>query len=207
MKPASNVELQVGPELSRSRNLSQYVTSVGDAAAPTFGRRYLFATLDQTTLVMDTRLNVAFSPRLTLEMYAQPFVSTGDYGALKQLRAARTFAFDEFGRDVGASARDSAGVYRVDPDGAGPAAAFTVSDRDFSFRSLRGNAVLRWEWHPGSTLFLVWQQNRALNVAATGAHALDGRVGRFDPYRDARELFGLPADNVLQVKLTYWLNP
>ena len=207
MKPASNVELRVGPELSRSRNVSQYVTSVGDATASTFGRRYLFATLDQTTLAMDTRLNVAFSPRMTLEMYAQPFVSTGDYGALKQLRAARTFAFDEFGRDVGSSSRDSAGVYRIDPDGAGPATAFTVSDRDFSFRSLRGNAVLRWEWHPGSTLFLVWQQNRALNLAATGEHALDGRVGRFDPYRDARELFGLPADNVLQVKVTYWLNP
>jgi hypothetical protein len=207
LKPASNVELSLGPELNRSHNASQYVTAVDDARAGTYGRRYVFAALDQTTLSMDTRLNVAFSPRMTLEMYAQPFVSTGDYGALKQLRAARSFAFDVFGPDVGTASRDSAGVYTVDPDGAGPAPSFTVGDRDFSFRSLRGNAVLRWEWHPGSTLYLVWQQSRALSVAATGDHALDGHVGRFDPYHDARELFTLRPDNVLQVKVTYWLNP
>jgi hypothetical protein len=203
LKPASNVEIQTGPELTRGRNVSQYVTALDDAtAAATFGRRYLFATLDQTTLSMDTRVNVAFSPALTLEVYAQPFVSAGDYGDLKQLHAPRTRAFDVFGRDVGTSARDSTGVYQIDPDDAGPAPSFGVGDRDFSFRSLRGNAVLRWEWRPGSTLYLVWQQSRAFSAAAA-----DGRVGRFDPYRDARELFGIRPDNVVQVKFTWWLNP
>jgi hypothetical protein len=173
----------------------------------TFGRRYVFAALDQSTVALTMRANVAFSPALTLEMYAQPFVSSGDFLALKQLRAARGYEFDVYGVTVGTAVRDSNGVYAIDPDGAGPAAGFRVSDRDFSSRSLRGNAVLRWEWHPGSTLFLVWQQSRAFDATATGANARDGRIGRLNPSSEAAELFRIKPDNVLQVKVTYWLNP
>ena len=207
-KPASNVEIRVGPELSRDRNLAQYVTSVGDVlAASTFGRRYVFATLEQTTLSIDTRINVSFTPRLTLETYVQPYVSVGDYGALKEFRTPGGFDFAVYGRDLGTISRDGAGTYSVDPDQGGPAPAFTVSDRDFSFRSLRGNAVLRWEWRAGSTMYLVWQQNRSRNLTATGLTANDPDLTRFNPYYDAKELFGLRPDNVFQVKVTYWLNP
>ena len=92
-------------------------------------------------------------------------------------------------------------------DGSGPAPAFSVTDRDFSFRSLRGNAVLRWEWRAGSTMYLVWQQNRSRNLTATGAFANEPNLSRFDPYLDAKELFGLRPDNIFQVKVSYWLNP
>ena len=89
----------------------------------------------------------------------------------------------------------------------GPAPEFSVSDRSFNFRSLLGNAVLRWEWSPGSTLFLVWQQSRAGRVRAsefdeTGALG----VGDFDLGYDTRELFGLRDDNIFLVKVNYWLN-
>jgi hypothetical protein len=208
LRPASNVELRVGPQITRSHTVAQYVTSVGDAVmGATFGRRYVFAPLDQTTLAMSLRANVAFSPTLTLEMFAQPFVSSGDFGALAQLRAPGRFEFDVYGVTAGTATRDTNGIYAVDPDGAGPAAGFRVSDRDFTLRSLRGNAVLRWEWHAGSTLFLVWQQSRALDVTATGAYARDTRIGRLDPYGDAAELLRIKPDNVLQLKFSYWLNP
>jgi hypothetical protein len=208
VRVASNVEVRVGPQLNRSHTVAQYVTSVRDATMDaTFGRRYIFAPIDQTTLSMSTRLNVAFSPRLTLEMFAQPFVSSGDYGALKQLRGPGRFEFDEYGRTTGTMTRDSTGIYTIDPDGSGPAARFGVSDRDFSFRSLRGNAVLRWEWSAGSTLFLVWQQSRALDETATGLNARTDRIGRVNAYSDAAELFRIRPDNVLQLKVTYWLNP
>ena len=207
-KPASNVEIRVGPELSRSRNVAQYVTSVSDGlATSTFGRRYVFATLEQTTLSVDTRVNVSFTPRLTLETYVQPYISAGDYGALKEFRTPGGFDFAVYGRDLGTISRDGAGVYHVDPDQGGAAPAFDVSDRDFSFRSLRGNAVLRWEWRAGSTMYLVWQQNRSQNLTATGVTANDPNLTRFNPYYDAKELFGLRPDNVFQVKVTYWLNP
>ncbi|MEO7521796.1 MAG: DUF5916 domain-containing protein, partial [Gemmatimonas sp.] len=208
MKPASNVELRIGPQLTRSHAIAQYVTSVSDASANvTFGRRYVFAALDQTTLAMSARVNVSFSPTMTLEVYAQPFVSSGDYGALKELRAPGRYEFDVYGSALGSASRDTLGVYAIDPDGAGPAPAFRVADRDFSARSLRGNAVLRWEWRAGSTLFLVWQQSRALDLAATGANAFDNRIGHLNATSDAAELFRIKPDNVLQVKFTYWLNP
>ena len=149
MKPAPNWSLEIGPSLESVYLPAQYVTTVPDAAAmETFGSRYVFASLDQTVLGIDTRLNVTFTPGLSLEMYAQPFFSSNDYGALKELRAPRTFDFLVYGSDTGTVTEESGARSRVDPDGDGPAASFTVPDRDFNLNSLRGNAVLRWEWRP-----------------------------------------------------------
>ena len=207
-KPASNVQLSVEPGFERERAAMQYVTSIGDATAvATFGRRYVFAALDQTTLAMGLRANVAFTPKLTVETYVEPFLSSGDYGTLKQLRAPRTYDFDVYGTDAGTLERDAEGVYVVDPDGTGAAPAFRIADRDYTYRSLLGNAVLRWEWRRGSALYLVWQQARSLERTATGEFAADGRIGRFDPGGEARGLFAIPPQNVLQLKVTYWLNP
>ncbi|GMV06636.1 MAG: hypothetical protein AMXMBFR53_29120 [Gemmatimonadota bacterium] len=196
MKPSSTWELSLGPRISVNEAAAQYVTRVEDAtASSTHGRRYVFADLKQTTLSIDTRLNLTFTPDLTLEIYAQPFLASGDYGALKELRAPRSFDFDRYGLDRGSISVDAEGDYLIDPDGTGPAAAFTVSDRDFSRVSLRGTGVLRWEWRPGSTLFLVWQQSRA--------DELDG--GRFEFGRGSRAMFGADADNVFMLKATYWI--
>jgi hypothetical protein len=208
LKPADNLEIRIGPDLNRVRAPAQYVTAVSDPTATgTFGRRYVFAALDQTTLGIETRLNVTFTPRLTLEMYAQPFVATNDFGALKELRAPRTFEFSVYGSDVGTAARDSAGRTTVDPDGPGPARAFVVDDRDFTLASLRGNAVLRWEWRPGSTLYVVWQQERAEQLGGVDA-ALRGReLGRLAFRDDFQDLMRVRPVNVLMFKISYWLNP
>jgi hypothetical protein len=202
----SNWELLFGPRLTREHAAAQYVTAISDPfATTTFGRRYVFADLDQTTLSMDARLNVTFTPRLSFELYTQPFVSSGDYGTLKEFRAPRTFDFLRYGQDAGTIADQGSGRYRVDPDGSGPAAAFSVANRDFNHFSLLGNAVLRWEWRPGSTLYLVWQQSRTQEIDATDATRSD--VGDFDLSRDAGELFRIRPDNIFQVKVSYWLNP
>ncbi len=80
-------------------------------------------------------------------------------------------------------------------DGAGPAAGFVIRPLDFTFRSLRGNAVLRWEYHPGSTLYVVWTRS--------GESAL-GR-GRIDFGDDASALFRGPSQNIFLIKINYWL--
>jgi hypothetical protein len=208
LKPADNWEIRIGPDLNRVRAPAQYVTAVSDpTATATFGRRYIFAALDQTTLGIETRLNVTFTPRLTLEMYAQPFVATNDFGALKELRAPRTFEFSVYGTDVGTATRDSAGRSTVDPDGPGPARAFAVDARDFTLASLRGNAVLRWEWRPGSTLYVVWQQERAEQLGGVEA-ALRGReLGRLAFRDDFQDLMRERPVNVLIFKISYLLNP
>ena len=207
-RSGEKLELRMGPSVMRSYTDAQYVTSTSDPLATnTFGRRYVFAPIHQTTVSLETRLNVTFSPTLSLQVYAQPLISSGDYGGLAEFRAPRTHRFATYGEDIGTSVRQADGNYLIDPDGPGPASEFTVIDRSFNFRSLLGNAVLRWEWSPGSTLFLVWQQSRADRVRAfefdeTGA--LD--VGIFDLGYDTRELFGLRADNIFLVKVNYWLN-
>ena len=155
----------------------------------------MFATLDQHSISFDTRINWTFSPKLSLQLYLQPFVVTGLYKDLKQLTAPREYEFGVYGRSVGTAQRDSTGAYKIDPDGAGPAPSFTVNDPNFNFRSLLGNAVLRWEYRPGSAVFLVWQQSRSETEP----------FGDFDFSRDFRALLDNGPENIIAVKATYWL--
>ena len=99
------------------------------------------------------------------------------------------------------------GDFLVDPDGSGAAPSFIVSDRDFSFRSLLGNAVLRWEWRPGSTLFFVWQQRRVDSITGHGTLGTKEWVGTFDLGRDTGDIFSVAPDNIFMIKVNYWLNP
>src|SRR5690606_38054563 len=126
----------------------------------------------------------------------QPFIASGAFGAVKELRSPRTFSFLTYGRDVGTVERDGREL-TIDPDGAGPAEPFTVEDEDFSERSLRGNAVLRWEWRLGATQFLVWLQ--------AGEHE-DGS-GALVTVRDLRAFGRAPAKNVVLLKVRYWISP
>ena len=202
LRPSPVWNLSVEPALTRLRAGAQYVAGVDDALAPgTFGRRLVFADMRQTTLSLQTRLNVTFSPDLSLQVFAQPFLTAADFSNYKEFTTPRGFDFSVYGRDAG-TIEASDGAYVVDPDGEGPAESFTVGgkfgQKDFNLRSLRGNAVLRWEWRPGSTLFLAWQQNRS---------DTDEGVGDFRLGRDRAALFRTPPDNVLVFKVSYWLNP
>ncbi len=196
IKPSSTWEISLGPRLSFNEPVAQYVGNRTDElATETYGVRYLFGELEQTTLSLDTRLNVTFTPNLTLELFAQPFLASGDYGILKELRKPGTFEFNRYGVDKGNVSLDEDGNYHIDPDGSGPAETLWVGNPDFNRMSLRGTAVMRWQWRPGSTLFLVWQQARS-----------DYRkYGDFDVSRDVDLMFGGDADNIFMLKATYWL--
>jgi hypothetical protein len=205
---SEQVDIRFGPSVSRRFETAQYVTSVADPlATQTFGRRYVFADLEQTTVSLETRVNVTISPTMSLQLYAEPFISVGDYRGLKEFARPGAFDFLRYGDDVGTSSQDASGVYTVDPDGVGPAAEFEVANRDFSYRSLLGNAVLRWEWREGSTLYLVWQQRRISSLTNRGPDGTDDWVGAFDFGRDAGDMFSTPADNIFAIKVNYWINP
>src|SRR5687768_7543134 len=195
-RPASSVNLTFGPVISGTRSTGQFVRSVGDAlAASTYGRRYVFANLNQTTVYMDTRIEWTFTPLLSLQVYAQPFVSAGRYSDFKEFLTPKTYDFAVYGRDRGTIARDALGTYTVDPDGPEAAPAFTFADPNFNVRNLRGNAVLRWEYRPGSALFVVWQQQRS------GFEP----IGDFDFGRDVGDIFSTVPTNVFLIKATYWI--
>ena len=197
IKPAGNVFVQISPSWNWSQDDAQYVSTVKDPTATTFGgARYVFGYITTRTLSMDTRVNWTIRPTLTMQLYAQPFVASGDYERFREFAAPRTNRKLEYGRDMGTIARSATTArYSVDPDGAGPAEAFSFGDPDFTSRSLRGTAVLRWEYRPGSTMFFVWAQQRAGNDVN----------GDLDFRRDTRALFGDRPDNVFLVKATYWL--
>lgn len=202
------LQISLGPSYSRRRSTAQYVRRIEDPlAVATFGDRYVFADLDQTTFSVETRVNLTVSPTLSLQLYVEPFISAGDFGTLKEFRAPGTFDFLEYGTDLGDVSRGVDGRYVVDPDGGGPASTFEVSDPDFNYRSLLGNAVLRWEWSPGSTLFVVWQQRRISSIVGPGSTGAYPWVGSFDLGRDAAGMFGVAPDNILLIKVNYWLNP
>jgi len=202
------LQVDVGSSYSWARTAAQYVTKVDDPLAEaTYGTRYVFAGIDRNTLSVETRVNLTFSPTLSLQVYLEPFISTGDYGAFKELRAAGTFDFLTYGADIGSAEPDGEGGYDIDPDDDGSAAAFSVSDRDFSYRSLLGNAVLRWEWRPGSTLFFVWQQRRVNAINGQEPFGTQPRAGTFNLGRDVGDIFGVTPDNIFMIKVNYWLNP
>ena len=206
--PTEILRIQFGPSLSRRLETAQYVTAIRDPLATgTYFHRYLFADLDQTTLSLETRVDVTLSPAVSLQLYVEPFISTGDYQSLKEFARPGAFEFLEYGRGASTLSQDPTGLYTVDPDGAGAAPQFTVSNRDFSYRSLLGNAVLRWEWRQGSTLYLVWQQRRIDSLTNRGPSGTDGWVGDFDLSRDVADMFGAKADNIFAIKVNYWLNP
>ncbi|HEX8242211.1 MAG TPA: DUF5916 domain-containing protein [Longimicrobium sp.] len=197
-RPRSNIQFSVAPSWSRAEVAAQFVTAFADPAATAFfGRRAVFAGLSQQTFSMDTRLNVTFTPTLSLEMFAQPFVSSGEYHDFKEFVAPRGLDKTLFGSRITAE-RDAAGrevSYALDADGDPATEPFTFSNPDFNFRSLRGSAVLRWEYRPGSTLFFVWQQQRS------GAEAF----GDFALGRDAGAVFREHPDNVFVIKASYYI--
>ena len=196
VQPRPGVRFSFDPELQKGHSVAQYLTASSDALATrTYGKRYVFATLDQTTLVLETRADWTFTPKASLQIYLQPLISSGNYPNFKELRAPRTFDFDVYGRDVGTVSKTGS-VYTIDPDGnAATPNSIQLDDPNFNFRSLRGNAVLRWEYRPGSALFFVWQQQRV------GSEPF----GDFDFSRDFRGLVRQHPDNVFTIKATYYL--
>jgi len=192
--PASSLEISSGPSYSRSHGLAQYVdTTVDPVAVATFGSRYVFATLNQKEFSLQTRVNYVLSPKISVQVYMQPLVSVGDYLGFKEFARPRTFEFTRYGIDRGTLSYDPVSRrYRVEPGDGG--ASFGFQDPDFNFKSLRLNAIFRWEWKPGSAMYLVWTEGRE-DLAHPGEFAFR---------RDFGSTFGAPANDVLMFKIAYW---
>ncbi len=160
-RPMQSLQLSAGPYLIRTREAHQYVATAGD--------EYTFAALEQRTFEIATRVDWTLSPRLSFQLYVQPFLSSGDYHDLHALVAPRTADYVPV--------------------------ASAMREPDFNFRSVRGSAVARWEFRPGSALYVVWNENRA-DLAP---------IGDFRFRRDLRAISTAPSHDVFLVKLSYWL--
>jgi hypothetical protein len=199
VRSSGALRIRLQPSFTRLLASAQYVTQVVDPlATATFGGRYVFGTLDQSNLDLTTRVDVALTPDLTLQLYAQPLVASGDYEHLMEFEAPRTYDFIEYGQDGNSTLNydSDANSYTADADGAGPGDPLTFSNPDFSIRSLRTNLVLRWEYLPGSTLFLAWSHSRFARSSNASFRVFD----------ELENLMSDDQQNVLLVKMTYWLS-
>jgi hypothetical protein len=197
LKPSSQLSFVVGPQLTRSLTTAQYITSVTDqTATSTLGRRDVFGVLDQTQWSMTLRANAVLSPRVSLQLYAQPLLSAGAYRGYRELAKPRSYSFLDYAASASAliAYDGTARRYLVDPDRSGPGAPFTFDNPDFNVKSLRVNGVFRWEFRPGSTFYAVWTRQQTDN----------SRPGESSLGRDTGALLSSAGDDVILVKFAYW---
>jgi hypothetical protein len=194
IRPASNILVSISPFYQKDNEFSQWVDVFDDPTATnTYNKRYVFAQLDQNTFGAGIRLNWTFTPKLSLQIYMQPLISSGDYKDYKELAQSRTYEFNSYKISELEQSKEE---FFVDPDGDGPSQGFIISNPDFNYKSLRGNAVLRWEYLPGSVIYFVWTQTRT-DLEDIG----DFRIKKsFDRLVDAHP------DNIFMIKFTYWFN-
>jgi hypothetical protein len=170
-QPSPRWQLAIGPEYERQVDTQQYVETLAGGSAATYGSRYVFAHVDRSTYSMEMRLNYTFKPDLTLDFYGEPFAASGRYDHFGELAAARTRLMIPL--------------------------TGTLPREDFNVQSFRSNLVLRWEWRAGSTLYLVWQQDREEE------ETLGTRVGLGDMFSS----IGRHGDNFLAIKASFWMSP
>ncbi len=199
-KVLPTLTLSVGPQFSKSIFEAQWVRKFSDpTATETYNNRYIFAHLDQTTFAADIRADWIINPKLSFQIYLQPFIASAKYSNYKYLAKSKSFDFINYGESGSTLEQiiypEGDILYTLDSDGDGPAEAITIGNPDFNYISLRGNAVLRWEYLPGSTLYLVWTQSRE-DIDSNG----DFRFGN-----SMSNLFGVKPDNIFMLKLSYWL--
>lgn len=171
-----STQLQVGVNTSFSQtdDNTQWLGNFADAGGTT---HYAFARLDQQVTSMSLRVNYTMTPDLTFELYAAPFTANISYSDVRELSATpRADRYDDRFQSYTAPA--------------GTQMAYKVTE-------LHGNAVVRWEYRPGSTVFVVWQHGRS--------QFTDQQLGQ-SWASDYRDLFDLHPDNTFLVKFAYWLN-
>lgn len=193
-RPNNAMRIRISPFYDVDMNELQYVgtESFGD------DDRYLLGRIDQKTLGISIRLNYSITNNMSIQYYGQPFISAGHYTGFKRVTDPRADRYgDRFERlSDGALTYDEADeAYRVDENLDGRS-DYSFDNPDFNFRQFRSNLVLRWEYTPGSTLFLVWAQQRSGS----------GGSGEFAARRDLGDLFDTYPSNIFLLKFNYWFS-
>ena len=194
LRPSDAFSFSFYPFYDYNRNDLQYVETIESDS----DNHYVFGRINQKTLGMVIRFTYCITPDLTIQFYGMPFVSAGTYTHLKEITDPRADVYDDRFHtfsDEEINYLDDDEIYQVDLD-RDENTDYTFDKPDFNFRQFRSNLVIRWEYTPGSTLYLVWSQNR------TGFE----NMGDFSIGGDMRDLFDVPPHNVILLKLNKWFS-
>ncbi|HWI20864.1 MAG TPA: DUF5916 domain-containing protein [Vicinamibacterales bacterium] len=191
MRPGPRWSFSVAPYYDRVTEPQQYISTLSGGRPVTYDNRYVFAFIDRSTMSTEFRLGLTLKPDLNLDVYAEPFAASGryyDYGELLEPGSRERLRYGTSGT-----------ILSVNPDGSQVVnvgnTSFTLRNRDFNTLSFRSNVVLRWEWRTGSTLYVVWQQDRA------GTETIGTRVGVSDSFRSLTA----PGANIFLIKTSFWI--
>lgn len=190
-RPMEALQIEIAPEFMVNDNILQYVTQE-DYRNDT---RYIMSTIHRKTFATSIRLNYSITPDLTIQFWGQPFVATGDYHDFKYITDSKASDIDKrysLYTDQQITFDADAEMYRID-DNLDGTVDYAFDKPDFNVREFLSNLVLRWEYRPGSTVFLVWSQNRSCFE----------NIGHFDLSNDFRALFEEKPNNVFLVKFSY----
>ena len=191
MKPDPKLDVSLSPGFTIGDASRQYFDMLAGGPESTFGQRYVFGGIERSEIYAQLRVGYAITPDLTLDLYGEPFASSGRYHDFGELTGAGESTLRVYGTD-GTTIETLEDGSKLVTDGEDQ---FTLWNSDFNLRSFRTNAVLRWEWLPGSTLHLIWQQDRWYwndNGDPVGAGALARSIGD-------------PGQHVFVAKVSYWL--
>ena len=191
VRPGSRWQLSANPFYERITESQQFVTTLTGGRPETFGGRYIFSYIERSTLSMEYRLRLTLKPDMDLDVYAEPFAASGryyDHGELLTPGERDRLRYGSAGTSVDVDA-DGHRLIRIGET------SFTLRNRDFNTLSFRSNVVLRWEWRPGSTLYVVWQQDRS------GTE----RIGSLINPRDMFRSITAPGSNLFVIKTSFWL--
>lgn len=190
-RPTKTLVINLSPGLSADKNNLQYVTQVDYGSK----KRYIFAHIDRKTLNMSLRINYNITPDLTIQFWGQPFIATGNYAEYKYITNSKAPKLTDRYQLYASNQMDlNSDLYEVDDNGDGNV-DYSFDKPDFNVKEFLSNLVVRWEYRPGSTVFLVWSQNRSDSV----------NDGSFDFSRDVNDLFDVKANNIFLVKFSYRL--
>jgi hypothetical protein len=191
-KPTNYLRFSIGPGFSKSFDELQYVTRTN------YGQddRYVFASIDRYTVSASIRVNLNLSPDLTLQYWGQPFVATGRYSDYKYITDPMADKYrDRFHVYTPSQISSDPDNYYIDENGDGTN-DYYFGKSDFNFQQFLSNLVIRWEYSPGSSLYLVWNQTR------TGFNS----TGNMDLFNDVGNLFDSKENkphNIFLIKLSY----
>lgn len=188
--------LHFNTEIDYSKTITalQYINTFDFASE----KRYVLGELDRSTLGITLRLDYAITPELTIQYYGNPYFSIGEYTNIKRVTNPRAEDYNELYHiydDKEIQYVHANDEYQIDERGDG-SIDYRFDNPDFNFREFHSNLVARWEFKPGSTLYLVWTHGRSLYENISGSSIGDG----------LDSLFETPAQNVFLVKFNYWFS-
>jgi hypothetical protein len=184
LKPGQSFTATLSPSYSRNRNDLQYVTQTDE------GDRYILAQINQQIVSMSLRMNYNITPDLTIQYWGQPFLAAMDYSRFKAVTNPKADKLEDRFHLISESeteydAEDN--VYRIDENLDG-IPDYSFDNPDNNYDQFLSNLVLRWEFMPGSTLFLVWSQTRSYNDS-TGSFSLEQNLNNLYTSKKPYDVF------------------